>query len=233
MTNVLNQSEIKKILIDDVIACFGGYPMCFSTITLRLLMLAEKPHGQSFGEAITIPTKNYIAVYGAKNGNNSGAYLSIKKAVVDLKASNFFKSVFYANGAGKRATHTTIGFFDGQAQNLERFLKITSRAKLCDFSKLRSNHALRLYLFLNHLLKNLKPTHNGKVTIKLNTKEMRKFLSVPDEDYKVVGNLWSLVQRMCVQITEKTNIQVLESTVIGRTVDREIILTFGYKQNKD
>ena len=207
--------------------------MSFNTITLRLLMLADLPHDIEQDGIVTIPTKNYIAVYGAKNGNNSGAYLSIKKAVMDLKASSFFKSVVYSNGTGKRATYTQIGFFKNQLKDLSKFLKVSDRAKLCDFSALRSNHSLRFYLFLNYLLKNYRPLYHGRVTVHLNAKEIRTFLGVPDEDYKVVGNFWSLVLRLCEQINLQTNIEILESGFIGQTLYKEMYLTFRFKQKKD
>ena len=228
----INQSEIKRILINEVIAGLGCYPMSFNTITLRLLMLADLPRDIEQDGVITIPTKNYIAVYGASNGNNSGAYLSIKKAVTDLKKSNFFKSVVYSSVTGKKATYTQIGFFHEQLQDLSNFLKVSDWAKLCDFSSLRSNHALRFYLFLNYLLKNLKPLHHGRVTVHLNAKEIRTFLGVPDEDYKVVGNFWSLVLRLCEQINLQTNIEILESGFIGQTSHKEMYLTFRFKQKK-
>lgn len=196
-------------------------------------MLADLPHDIEQDGVVTIPTKNYIAVYGAKNGNNSGAYLSIKKAVMDLKASSFFKSVVYSNGTGKKATYTQIGFFKNQLKDLSRFLKICDRAKLCDFSSLRSNHSLRFYLFLNYLLKNYRPLQYSRVTVHLNAKEIRKFLGVADEDYKVVGNFWSLVLRLCEQVTLQTNIEILESGFIGQTLHKEIYLTFSFKQKKD
>lgn len=210
----------------------GCYPMSFNTITLRLLMLADLPQDIEQDGVITIPTKNYIAVYGAENGNNSGAYLSIKKAVMDLKVSNFFKSVVYSSGTGKRATFTQIGFFKDQFKNLSRFLKISDHAKLSDFSSLRSNHSLRFYLFLNYLLKNYKPLYHGRVTVHLNAKEIRNFLGVPDEDYKVVGNFWSLVLRLCEQINLQTNIEILESGFIGQTLNKEMFLTFRFKQKR-
>lgn len=207
--------------------------MSFNTITLRLLMLAELPHDINQDGLVTIPTKNYIAVYGAKNGNNSGAYLSIKKTVMDLKESGFFKSVSYLSGTGRKATFTQIGFSKEQLKELSRFLKISNQAKLCDFSSLRSNHSLRFYLFLNYLLRNYKPLQNGCVTVHLNAKEIRKFLGVPDEDYKVVGNFWSLVLRLCEQINQQTNIEIIESGFIGQTLHKEMYLTFRFKQKKD
>lgn len=229
----IHQSEIKKTLINDVITGLGCYPMSFNAITLRLLMLADLPSEIEKDGVITIPTKNYIAVYGASNGNNSGAYLSIKKTVLDLKTSNFFKSVVYSSGTGKRATYTQIGFFKEQLKDLARFLKVSSRTRLSDFSTLRSNHSLRFYLFLNYFLKNYKPLQNGRVTVHLNAKEIRKFLGVADEDYKVVGNFWSLVLRLCEQITNQTNIEVLESGFIGQTSHKEMFLTFSFKHKRD
>ena len=88
-------------------------------------MLADLPRDIEQDGVITIPTKNYIAVYGASNGNNSGAYLSIKKAVTDLKKSNFFKSIVYSSVTGKKATYTQIGFFHEQLQDLSNFLKVS------------------------------------------------------------------------------------------------------------
>lgn len=52
-----------------MITGLGCYPMSFNAITLRLLMLADLPSEIEKDGVITIPTKNYIAVYGASNGN--------------------------------------------------------------------------------------------------------------------------------------------------------------------
>lgn len=229
------QPETKNLLVNDAINNLGFLPMCFNTIALRLVMLAPIPVELSnkTDRKIVIPSKDYIAVYGAQNGNNSGSYISIKNTVKELSETNFFKSIEYSNFNGGKATFTKLELHGAQVSKFARFLKVALKASPEHFQKLRSNHAIRFYLFLNYILKNHHRTLNGSVNIVLNPLEIKRLLGMSDQDYIKVGNLWGLIDRVIKQINQRTNIKTVNSALWGQGVHKHIQLTFGYMQGKD
>lgn len=225
------QPETKNILVSEAISNLGFLPMHFNTIALRLVLLAPMPVELSnkADRKIVIPSKDYIAVYGAENGNNSGSYISIKKTVKELNSLNFFKYIEYSNFKGGKATFTEIEFYGHQVPKFARFLKVALKASPEHFQKLRSNHAVRFYLFLNYILKHQHRNLNGSVNVVLNPAEIKRLLGMSDQDYKMVGNLWGLIDRVINQINQRTNINTVNSALWGQGMQKHIQLTFGYK----
>lgn len=225
------QPETKNILVYDAISHVGFLPMSFNTIALRLVMLAPMPIELSnkSDRTIIIPSKNYIAVYGADNGNNSGSYISIKKTVIELNEINFFKSIEYSNFNGGRATFTEIELYGSQISKFARFLKVAGKADPLHFHTLRSNHAIRFYLFLNYILKSYHRSVLSTVDIVLNPSEIKRLLGMSEQDYKMVGNLWGLIDRVVSQINQRTNIKTVNSAQWGQGMQKHIQFTFGYK----
>lgn len=229
------QPEIKNMMVNEAVNNLGFFPMSFNTIALRLVMLAPMPVELSnkADRKIVIPSKDYIAVYGAQNGNNSGSYISIKNTVKELSDINFFKSIEYSNFNGGKATFTELELYGNQVSKFARFLKVALKAPPENFQKLRSNHAIRFYLFLNYILKNHHRTLNGSVDIVLNPTDIKRLLGMADQDYIKVGNLWGLIDRVIKQINQRTNINTINSALWGKGMHKHIQLTFGYKQGKD
>lgn len=227
------QPEIKNILIDNAVSYMGFIPKSFNTIALRLIMLAEFSNKISdiSDHRIVIPTKNYIAVYGAENGNNSGSYISIKKTVKKLDEIRFFKSISYMNLNSGKATFTTIELYENQLYHLINFLGIAKEAAPFNFQKLRSHHAIRLYLFINYVLNIHQSSLSDSISMSLvvTAQGIKKILGMSENDCKMIGNLWGLLERVICQINQYTNIKIVCGVLSGHGIKKRIQFIFGYK----
>lgn len=215
--------------IQNAITSLGFYPTAFNTITLRLLMLVDITTAVKLDAdkyLISLPSQTYIESFGATNGNNSGAYLSLKKVVSDISQQNHFDSICYRTNG--RITIIDLFVSKKRLDELKAFQCISKYSQPDCLHSIRSNHALRFYLFCKFSHINLQKNRD-LVQVVLTPQQIKAFLGISENEYKLPGNFWSLVKKTLMHLNNQTNIAFNEIAYVGTAEQRLLKISFGFE----